>query len=177
MATVLVFLKVFSRCLATIESDALVSSTADNADPRFSRGEKTKSSSSEPPPYSPSRNLTSSPAAMSDLAILAHRLFLELDSSGEALFPCGRFLGSAVAGGGEEAGADERFWGFWLGVQSLPPPSPPPLQLCHPCHHSWGFWRVFGICGVLLAFAFITVTFFLCGIRPRSDDICHRTHR
>ena len=93
---VLVFLKVFSRRRATIESVAPVSSTArKTSSPIFTRIQKTKSSSSEPPPYSPSGNFTSTPAAMSDLAIQANRRFLELDSSGGALFPGGRFLGSA----------------------------------------------------------------------------------
>ena len=90
------------------------------------RIEKTKSSSSESPPYSPSGNFGSTPAAMSDSALGPSGLFLELDSSGKALFPCGRFLGSAVAGGGEVAGADERLLGVWLGVPSLPTPFPPP---------------------------------------------------
>ena len=49
---------------------------------------------------------------MRDLAIQASRLFLELFPSGEALFPCGRFLGSPSAGGGVEAAADERLWGL-----------------------------------------------------------------
>ena len=55
--------------------------------------------------------LTSTPAAMRELAIQASRLFLELFPSGEALSPCGRFLVSPSAGEGEVAGADERLWG------------------------------------------------------------------
>ena len=55
---------------------------------------------------------------MSDLAFQTNRLFLELDSSEEALLPSGRFSGSAVVGEGEVAGADERSggcgWGFHL---------------------------------------------------------------
>ena len=81
------------------------------------RIQKTKLSSSEPPPYSSAGNLTSTPAAIRDLAIQASRLFLELVPSGEALSPCGRFLGSTPAGDGEVAGADERLWG--LGVQKV----------------------------------------------------------
>ena len=51
------------------------------------RIQKTKSSSSERPPYSSSGNLTSTPAAMRDLAIQANRLFLEFFASGVALSP------------------------------------------------------------------------------------------
>ena len=77
MATVLVFLKVFSRRRASIESVAPVSSTARKTwFPIFMRIQKTKSSSSELPPYSSAGNLTSTPAAMKDLAIQAIRLFL-----------------------------------------------------------------------------------------------------
>ena len=94
MATVFVFLKVFSRRRATIESVAPVSSTARKAwSPIFTRIQKTKSSSSELPSYSSAGNWTSTLAAMRDFAIQASRLFLELFPSGEALFPCGRFLG------------------------------------------------------------------------------------
>ena len=50
---------------------------------------------------------------MGDLAIQASRLFLESFPSGEALSPCGRFLGSPAAGGGVTAGAEERLWGLW----------------------------------------------------------------
>ena len=64
---------------------------------------------------------------MSDFAIQANRLFLELDSYGEALFPCGRFLGSEVAGEGEVPGSDARLWVLCLKVPSLPPPFPPPF--------------------------------------------------
>ena len=42
---------------------------------------------STPPPYSSSGNLTSTPAAMRDLAIQAKRLFLEFFPSGVALSP------------------------------------------------------------------------------------------
>ena len=93
MAIVLVFLKVFSRRRATIKSDAPVSSTArKTCSLIFTRIQTTKLSSSEPPPYSSAGNFTSTPAAMRDLAIQASPLFLELDSSGEVLSPCGRFV-------------------------------------------------------------------------------------
>ena len=58
---------------------------------------------------------------MSNLAIQADSLFLERDSSGEALFPCGRFLGSAVVGEREAAGADERLLDLLSKLPSLPP--------------------------------------------------------
>ena len=78
MATVLVLLKVFSRRQATIESVAPPSSTAGKTlSPIFTKIQKTKSSSSEPPPYSSAGNLTSIPAAMRALAIQASCLFLE----------------------------------------------------------------------------------------------------
>ena len=137
MATVLVFLKVFSRRRATMESVAPVSSTARKTrSPIFTRIQKTKSASLEPPPYSSSGNLTSTPAAMRDLAIQAKRLFLELFPSGVALSPWGRFLGSPAAGAGLAAGvgaatgADERLGG--LGGPFLPPPLPPPLPPLSP---------------------------------------------
>ena len=104
--------------------------------PIFTRIQKTKSSSSEPPPYSSSGNFTSTPAAMRDLAIQAKHLFLELFPSGVALSPWGRFLGSPAAGAGVAAGvgiatgADERLWG--LGGPVLPPPLPPPLPPLSP---------------------------------------------
>ena len=98
------------------------------------RIQKTKSSSSEPPPYSSAGNLTSTPAAMRDLAIQASRLFFEFFSAGEALSPCGRFLGSPSAGGGVAAGAEERLWG--LGGHRLPLALPPPLP---PLSPFWGF--------------------------------------
>ena len=88
MATVLVFLKVFSRRRAIMESVAPVSSTARKTrSPIFTRIQKTESSSSEPHPYSSSGSLTSTPAAMRDLAIQANCLFLELFPSGIALSP------------------------------------------------------------------------------------------
>ena len=135
MATVLVFLKVFSRRQGTMGSVALVSSTARKTGSSIStRIQKTKSYSSKPPPYSSAGNLTTTPAAMRDLAIQASRLFLDLFPSGEVLSPCERFLGSTSAGEGEVAGADERLWG--LGVPHLPPLLPPPLPPSSP------FWRV-----------------------------------
>ena len=98
MATVLVFLKVFRSHRATIESVAPPSSTARKTSSLIlTRIRKTKSSSSEPPPYSSAGNLTSTPAAMRDLAIHASRLVLELFPTGEALSPCGRFLESPWA--------------------------------------------------------------------------------
>ena len=145
MATVLVFLKVLSRRRATIESVAPVSSTARKTSSPICRGiqKKNNSSSSEPPPYSSGENLTSTPAAMRDLVIQASRLFLELFPSGEALSPCGRFLGSPAAGGGVAAGADERLWG--LAGPLLPPPLPPPFPLLSPFGgflvRVWVFWR------------------------------------
>ena len=111
--------------------------------PIFTRIQKTESSSSEPPPYSSAGNLTSTPAAMRELAIQASRLFLQLFPSGEALSPCGRFLGSPSAGEGEVAGADECLWGF--GVPPLPTPLPPPLPPLSPLWGvlvgAWVFWR------------------------------------
>ena len=93
-----------------MESVAPVSSTArKTSSPIFTRIEKTKSSSLEPPPYSSSGNLTSTPAAMRDLAIQTKRLFLELFPSGVALSPWGRFLGSPVAGVGVAAGEGVAF--------------------------------------------------------------------
>ena len=68
---------------------------------------------------------------MSNLAIQANCLLFELDSSGEAYFSCGRFLGSTVAGEEEVTGADKRLWELWQGVPSLAPPFPlpfPPLS-------------------------------------------------
>ena len=85
-----------------------MSSTAQKyPSPIFIRIQKTKSSSSEPPPYSSAGNLTSTPAAMRDLAIQASRFFLELVPTGEVLSPCGRFFGWTSAGEGDVAGADE----------------------------------------------------------------------
>ena len=70
MATVLVFVKVFSRRRASIESVAPVSSSARKTlSPIFTTIQKTESSSSDPSPYSSAGNFTSTPAAMSDLAI------------------------------------------------------------------------------------------------------------
>ena len=153
MATVLVFLKGFSRRRATIESVALVSSTARKTGSLiFTRIQKTQSSSLEPPPYSSARNFTSTPAAMIDLAIQASRLFFELFPSGEALSPCGRFLGSPLARGGVAAGADERLLG--LGCPPLPPLLPPPLAPLFPFRRApvdvWFFWRS-ASCGLSLS--------------------------
>ena len=54
-----------------------VSSTAQKTwSPIATRIQKTKSSFSAPPPYSSAGNLTSTPAAMRDLAIQASRLSL-----------------------------------------------------------------------------------------------------
>ena len=134
MATVLVSLKVFSRCRAIMESVAPVSSTAQiTRSPIFKRIQKTKSSSSEPPPYSSAGNFTSTPAAIRDWANRASRVFLELDPSGETLSPCWRFLGS-TSGKEKIAGADERLQG--MGVPPLQPPLPPPLAPLSPL---WGF--------------------------------------
>ena len=91
---------------------------------------------------------------MRDLAIQAGRLFSELDPSGEALSPCGRFLGSASAGEGEVAGADERLSG--LRVPFLPPPLAPSFTTLVPIlGTSGGFLAV-----ILLPFVFVTPTFF-----------------
>ena len=140
------------------------------------RIQKTKSSSSEPPPYSPSGNFTSIPAAMNDLAIQASRLFLELDSSGQVLFPCGRFLGSKVAGEGEVAGADERPGGLWLGVPSLSPPFPPPLPPLSP--FLGGFEEGLGFLAFsLLAFEFVTLPLFYVAFVLEVTMIAINTHR
>ena len=105
VATVLVSLKVFSRRWATIESGAPVSSSArKTCSPIFTRIKKTKSSSSEPPPYSSAGNFTSTPAAMSDLAIQARCLFLDLEPLGEALSPSGPFLGVSNVRSGRSSG-------------------------------------------------------------------------
>ena len=100
---------------------------------------------------------------MRDLAIQASSLFLELFPSGEALSPCGRFLGSPSAGEGEVAGADERLWG--LGGPFLPPPLPPPLPPLSPI---WGVLvGVWPFCAfsflplVFVTFSFLYVTFVL----------------
>ena len=73
----------------------------------------------------------------------ASRLFFEFFPSGEALSPCGRFLGSPAAGGGVAAGADERLWG--LGGPPLQPCLPPPLPPLSPFGgflvDVWVFWR------------------------------------
>ena len=62
---------------ATMESVATVSTTArESTSSIFTRIPKAKSSSPVPLPYSPSGNFTSTPTAMSDLAIEANRLFL-----------------------------------------------------------------------------------------------------
>ena len=58
---------------------------------------------------------------MRHLVILASRRFLELFPSGEALSPCGRFLGSPSAGEGEVAGADYSLWGFWGSILATSP--------------------------------------------------------
>ena len=94
---------------------------------------------------------------MRDLAIQASRLFLELFPSGEALSPCGRFLGSPSAGLGVAAGADERLWG--LGGPPLPPPFATSFTTFIP------ILGVSGGCLVLLAFSllllvFVTLSFF-----------------
>ena len=140
-----------------MENVAPVSSTARKTlSPIFTRIQKTKSSSSEPPPYSSSGNLTSTSAAMRDLAIQASRLFSEFFPSGEALSPCGRFLGSPAARGGVAAGADERL--CRLGGPPLRPPLPPPLPPLSP------FWGVSGgrlgpLAFSLLPLEFITLAF------------------
>ena len=80
---------------------------------------------------------------MRELAIQASCLFLQLHPSGEALLPCGRFLGSAASGDGEVAGADEHL--LALGVPPLPPPLPPFLPPVSPFWGVlvgvWAFWR------------------------------------
>ena len=96
---------------------------------------------------------------MSDLAIQAKRLFLELDSSGEALFPHGRFLGSAVAGEGVVAGAVERLGGLWSGVPSLPSPLAPSLPPLSPFLGILKGGLAF-LAFSLLAFEFVTLALF-----------------
>ena len=100
---------------------------------------------------------------MKDFAIQASRLFLELFPTGEALSPCGRFLGSPSAGGGVAAGADERLWG--LGSPSLPPPLPPPLPPLSPLWGVlvgvWIFWRSASCLIEFVTLSFLYVTFVL----------------
>ena len=159
MATVLVFLKVFGRRRATIESTCSgVKHCPKNPIPDSHEDPENKVLLIRAP-YSPSGNFTSNAAAMSDLAIQANDLFLELDSCGEALFPCGRLLGSAVVGEGEVAGAEGRLWGLWLGVPSLPAPFPPPLRPLRTILGGFGGCLGF-LAFSLLAFQFITLALF-----------------
>ena len=100
---------------------------------------------------------------MRDLAIQASRLFWELDPSGEALTPCGRFVGSAASGEGEVAGGDELLWGW--GVPRLPTPLPPPLPPLSPFWGVlvgvWVLWRS-ASCHLCLSISrFLHVTFVL----------------
>ena len=95
---------------------------------------------------------------MRDFAIGASRLFFKLVPSGEALFPCGHFLGSTFAGEGEVAGPDERLW--WFGVPRLSNPFASFFTTLIPILQSSG-----GCLGLLafsfLPFVFVTLTFFM----------------
>ena len=117
---------------------------------------------------------------MSGSAIQAGGFFLELDSSGEALVPCGSFLGSAVAGEGEVAGADDHILGLWLGVPSLPPRFPPPFTTRVTILGGFGGSLVF-LALNLLAFQFVTlallyVAFVLVVTTPATKTTGDGTH-
>ena len=93
---------------------------------------------------------------MSALAIQANRLFLALDSSGDALFPCGRLLGSALAGEGEVAGTEERLWALWIRGSILATAFPSPFTTLVTILGGFGGSLVVLVVS-LLAFEFVTL--------------------